>query len=142
MLNRLKNIRENNEISQRQLANRLNISKSNYSRWETGEQIIPLKRLNQISNYYHINMDYIIGISKFKYTVKEINELNKKEIGKRIREIRIEHNLTQEDLAKILNTTHSTISAYENGKTLILTAFALQLCKKYHYSLDWLCGKK
>ena len=51
-------------------------------------------------------------------------------------------NITQEELANILNTTHSTISAYESGKTTLLTAFALQIVDKYKISLDWLCGRK
>ena len=50
-------------------------------------------------------------------------------------------NITQEELANILNTTHSTISAYESGKTTILTAFAYQICKRYNISMDYLCGR-
>lgn len=46
------------------------------------------------------------------------------------------------DLAKSLNTTQSTIWAYETGRTLILTAFAYQICVKYNVSMDWLCGRK
>lgn len=41
----------------------------------------------------------------------------------------------------MLNTSHSTISAYENGKILILTSFAYSIAIKYNVSLDWLCGK-
>ena len=55
--------------------------------------------------------------------------------------LREEYDLTQRELAAILNTTHSVIWSYETGKRLILTAFAFQLCKKYNLSLDWLCGK-
>ena len=46
------------------------------------------------------------------------------------------------NLAKVLNTTSATISAYETGKTLLLTAFAIELAKKYHISIDLLCGKE
>lgn len=45
------------------------------------------------------------------------------------------------ELAKLLNTTHSTISAYESGKTTILTAFAYEICKKYNISMDYLIGR-
>ena len=53
-----------------------------------------------------------------------------------------EKGITQVELAEFLNTTQSIISAYENGKTTLLTAFALQIVKKYNLSLDWLCGRK
>ena len=52
------------------------------------------------------------------------------------------NHVTQQDIAKVLNTSQSTISAYKNGKTLILTAFAIQLAKKYHFSIDWLVGRE
>ena len=55
--------------------------------------------------------------------------------------LRKEFNITQTDLANYLNTTHSTISAYESGKTMLLTSFAYQICNKYNISLDWLCGR-
>lgn len=45
------------------------------------------------------------------------------------------------ELAKLLNTTHSTISAYESGKTTILTVFAYEICKKYNISMDYLIGR-
>lgn len=81
-----------------------------------------------------------MGISTIKSKKNNIKELNKKIIGSNLRQIREEQKLTQQELADFLNTTHSTISAYENGKILILTAFAVEICKKYNYSLDWLCN--
>ena len=138
----LSKIRENNEISQRKTAELLGVSKSTYARWETQEQFIPLIRLNEFCNLFNVSMDYAMGISKSNTYSNKLINLDNKLIGARIRKIRLDNNLTQEKLAIFLNTTHSTISAYENGKTLILTIFAFEICKKYNYSLDWLCGKK
>ena len=139
---RIKEIRENNDMSQRSLREVLKVGKSTYSRWEKGEQLITLTRLNEFCNYFHVSMDYALGISKTDFKTKELKELDKKKIGQNLRTIRKENNLTQEELAKLLNTSHSTISAYENGKTLLLTAFAIEICKKYGYSLDWICNKR
>ena len=139
---RLKEIRENNDMSQRSLREVLKVGKSTYSRWETGEQLIPLTRLNEFCNYFHVSMDYALGISKTDFKTKELKQLDKNKIGQNLKSIRKERNFTQEELAKLFNTTHSTISAYENGKTIILTAFAIELCKRYGYSLDWICNKR
>ena len=139
---RIKEIRENNDMSQRSLREVLKVGKSTYSRWETGEQLIPSTRLNEFCNFFHVSMDYALGISKTDFKTKEIKQLDKNKIGQNLRTIRKENNLTQEDLAKLLNTSHSTISAYENGKTILLTAFAIEICKKYGYSLDWICNKR
>ena len=143
MFNKLLDIREDYEMTQTQIANKIGVSRSVVSKWENGNEVIPLKHLNSLCNFYNVSMDYILKLSKNKTynKLKNIEILDKKLIGQRIKEIRNNNNLTLRDLAKILNTTSSTISAYETGKTLILTAFAYQICKKYKVSLDWLCGK-
>ena len=140
---RLFDLREYADLSQKDLANKLGITQQTYSLWEKGTKIIPLKHLNNLCNYYKTSMDYVLGLSNERTNsdIKEIKELNKKLIGSRIKEIRERNKLTLRDLASELNTTSSTISAYETGKTLVLTAFAYQICTKYDVSLDWLCGK-
>lgn len=141
---RLFDLREYKDLSQIKLADYLGITQQTYSLWEKGTKIIPLKHLNSLSNFYEISMDYIFGLTDEKNNsgIIKLTELNKNEIGSRIKKIREDNNLTLRDLAKELNTTSSTISAYETGKTLILTAFAYQICIKYNVSLDWLCGKR
>ena len=141
---RLFDLREYKDLSQIKLADYLGITQQTYSLWEKGTKIIPLKHLNNLSNFYEISMDYIVGLTdeKNNSSIIKLTELNKNEIGSRIKKIRENNNLTLRDLAKELNTTSSTISAYETGKTLILTAFAYQICIKYNVSLDWLCGKR
>lgn len=141
---RLFDLREYKDLSQIKLADSLGITQQTYSLWEKGTKIIPLKHLNSLSNFYEISMDYIVGLTDEKNNsgIIKLTELNKNEIGSRIKKIREDNNLTLRDLAKKLNTTSSTISAYETGKTLILTAFAYQICIKYNVSLDWLCGKR
>lgn len=141
---RLFDLREYKDLSQIKLADYLGITQQTYSLWEKGTKIIPLKHLNSLSNFYEISMDYIVGLTdeKNNSSIIKLTELNKNEIGSRIKKIREDNNLTLRDLTKELNTTSSTISAYETGKTLILTAFAYQICIKYNVSLDWLCGKR
>ena len=139
---RLKDFREDNDLYQKDISKKIGVSQQTYSMWENGTKIIPLKHLNTLCNIYDISMDYFLGFSNKNKSVNKINILNKNDIGNRIREVRKKNNLTVRDLASYLNTTPSTISAYENGKTLILTAFAYQICIKYNISMDYLCCKK
>ena len=136
----LRIFREQNGLSQKDIANILNITQPNYSRWETNEKVIPLTKLNHLCNYFHINMDYLFGIDK-KKMMHDDNILNKKLIGANLKLFRTKNNLTQKDIANFLNTTQSTIWAYENGKTLILTSFIYQLALKYHFSIDDFLGR-
>lgn len=139
--NRIYFIREDNDLTQEDLGNILKVDRSIISKWENGKSIPPIRKINILSNRFNVSFDYIFNLSKNKSVDKINNSLDLCVIGKRIVEIRTKYNLTLRDLAKELNTTSSTISAYETGKNLILTAFALQLCKKYNLSMDWLYGK-
>lgn len=138
---RLYFLRENKDLTQTEMGNILKVSRVAISQWENNKEIIPLDKLNIYSNYFNVSLDYIVGLSNKKQTTNLNIELNKKVIGTRIKDFREKFNISQEQLAYELNTSHSTISAYETGKTLILTSFAYTIAKNYKISLDWLCGK-
>lgn len=138
---RLREIREKYDISQRKTANKLGISKSYYNYFESGERIIPIARLNDFCNLFHVDFDYALGFSNHNIVTKRITVLDKKLVGKRINEIRTMNKLTQSDLAKLLHTSQSTISSYEHGKTIILTAFLYEMCSKLNVSANYIVGK-
>jgi len=141
LLARIKYLRDEYELNQIKTAALMGVSKSTYARWETDEAIVPLRHLNDLCNYFNVSMDYITGFTNKKNYDIIRKDLDKELIGKRLRKFRKSRNLTQEQLAKEINTSHSTISGYEHGKNMILTAFAYNIAKKYNISLDWLCGR-
>lgn len=59
--NRLKEIREDNSLTQRDIARVLNTTQQQYSKYELGIQILPLEKLNILANYYNTSIDYLIG---------------------------------------------------------------------------------
>lgn len=139
--NRFYEIREKLDLKQKDIANILKVNRMSYSHWETNSRFIPLTKLNDYANKFNVSMDYIFYLRSTNEPAKNLKEINKKEVGNRLRQIFKENNITQVEIAKMLNTTQSTISAYLNGKTLILTAFAYQIAKNYNISLDWLVGR-
>ena len=137
----IKQLREDHHLTQKDIANILEISRGLYAQYEIADKIIPIRHLNTISNYFNVSIDYLLGlttIKNYKNTNKEINNLK---FSNRLKELRKELKLTQEKLAQNLNTTHSVISAYEKNKSLIITSFLYQICKKYNISADYLLGK-
>ncbi len=58
----------------------------------------------------------------------------------RIREIREDKDLTQSDIAKILNCKQNTYAQYESGKRQIPVQAIIELCKFYNVSADFLLG--
>lgn len=141
MFDKLLYLREEKELTQKELGKIFKVDRSVIAKWESGLTTIPLKQLNNYSNYFNVSFDYLTGLSEKKEKNDKNIVLDKKVIGQNLKNIRQDNNLTLRALAKELNTTSSTISAYETGKTLILTAFAYQIAKKYKVSIDWLLGK-
>lgn len=138
---RLKEIREKLDLTQRQMATKLNISKSYYNYFETGERIIPISRLNEYCNVFHLTFDYVLGFTEKLVKPKDNFVIDNKIISNRIKEIRIKRGLTQKELAKLVNTSQSTISSYESGRTVILTAFLYEMCTKLDISADYVVGR-
>lgn len=140
---RLYDLREEMELTQKEIANILQTSRQNYTVWETNSKFIPLKHLNNYCNIFNVSMDYVFKLdnNRVKPVTNNIKSLDRKLIGKRLKCFMKENNITQDELASLLNTTQSTISAYINGKTLILTAFIYQISKKFNISMDYLTGR-
>lgn len=60
--------------------------------------------------------------------------------AQRLKELRNDKNLTQQDLADAGGTTKTTISAYEAGNTTPNCEILSKIAKAYNVSMDWLCG--
>ena len=141
MNERLFFLREQENLTQQELADIFTVSRSLVSKWERDLITITLKQLNNYANYFNVSLDYIVGLSNNKYKTNNV-QLDYNLVGKRLAEVREKNNLTLRKLADVLNTTSSTLSAYETGKVLIQTSFAITICSQYNISLDWLCGRK
>lgn len=58
---RIRNLREDRDLTQTVLATYLNISQRAYSRYETGERGIPTEVLLKLADYYGTSVDYLLG---------------------------------------------------------------------------------
>lgn len=141
MFQKLKEIRTFEGLTQEEIAKRLNAKRSTYAGWESGKDIIPLGKLNEFANIFHVTLDSLVGTCELEHTDFE-SQLDPKIIASNLKSFRKEKNLTQEQLADILKTSQANIHKYENGKCLITTTYALEFSKQYKYSLDKLVGRK
>lgn len=140
-IEKIKLMRDELEITQSDISKALGCTRSAYSLWEINKNTIPLYYLNKIANEFDINIDYLVDLSDDKKIKFRKNEINRIELGRRIRQARKSINYTQEKLALKLNTTHSVISAYESGKTSVSTLFLIEIAKLTNKSLNWLLNK-
>lgn len=111
---RLKELRKEKSISQRDLANALKLSPSTIAMYEVGQREPDNEILNRIADYFNVTTDYLLGRTDEKN--KPGGLLMSVGFGKRLREMREKKGLTQAELAKIASLGESTISFYESGK--------------------------
>jgi transcriptional regulator with XRE-family HTH domain len=60
---RLKDIREDRDITQKEIADYLHIKQNTYSQYESGKRQLPIEALIALADYYHVTTDYLLGIS-------------------------------------------------------------------------------
>lgn len=138
---KLKELREYNNMSQYDVAELLDIKRSSYNQFEQQYDIIPIKRLNQLANIFHCSIDYILGLADTKNYQGSRLEIDTTLSKERLKQFRKEHGLTQDKLAKLLETTQSVVCGFEKGRNLIATPFLYTICHKYHVSADYLLGR-
>ena len=63
---RIRDLREDNDLTQQQVANYLNIRQNTYSQYETGSRQIPLEIIIALANLYKTSTDYLLGITDIK----------------------------------------------------------------------------
>lgn len=68
---RIKDLREDNDITQRELAEYLHIKQNTYSQYENGQRQIPIEVLVALARYYKTSTDYILGLTDNKAPYKK-----------------------------------------------------------------------
>lgn len=63
MYKRIRDLREDKDLSQKEIAKILNMSQTGYSKYEVGTNDIPTKILIQLAQFYNTSIDYILGLT-------------------------------------------------------------------------------
>lgn len=60
---RLRDIREDRDLTQRQVADYLHIRQNTYSQYENGQRGLPIDTLIKLARYFDVSTDYILGLT-------------------------------------------------------------------------------
>ena len=63
---RIRDLREDNDLKQRQIAELLACDQSLYSKYERGERVLPLDAAEKLADYYGVSVDYLLGRTDVK----------------------------------------------------------------------------
>ena len=63
MYERIRNLREDKDLTQKQVGELLNMSQTGYNQYEIGKNDIPTKVLIKLSEFYNTSVDYLLGLT-------------------------------------------------------------------------------
>lgn len=91
---KLKELRENLNFSQTQLAKKINVPIGTYNKWETNERTPKLEKLLMLANEFNVSLDYLVGrpfkeviylnnlSAEHKQVIEEVTKLDPVDLGK------------------------------------------------------------
>lgn len=65
-IERIRNLREDSDKTQQEIADYLGTSQTMYARYERGANEMPIRHLIRLAEYYHVSLDYLCGLSNIK----------------------------------------------------------------------------
>ena len=63
---RIRDLREDADIKQKQIAAYIDCDQSLYSKYERGEREIPLSKIVRLATFYNTSLDYLVGLTDIK----------------------------------------------------------------------------
>ncbi|MFP5528346.1 helix-turn-helix domain-containing protein [Peptococcus simiae] len=162
---RLKELRIDSELTQQEIADTLNLSKSTISMYENGKRLPEYETLEAIADFFNVDMDYLTGKSDYENIHAEMMKLKEKdgdmkglssfssangltletsdmnEIRHRIKQRREELGLSYQNLAEKTGLSKSTLQRYETASIKNLPLDKLEaLAKALSVSPAYLMG--
>lgn len=137
---KIRDLREDNDLTQQDVALYLGINRSTYTMWELGDVNFPIEKLVILAKLFKTNIEYMLELSYNKQVMNYPKAIDTKFIGFQLRRTRLKLHRTQKDFADILGIRQSSYCYYEDGRTRIPTEKLILLSKTFHFSINMLCG--
>ena len=95
--NRLRDLREDRDLKQKDIAQLLQIHQTTYSDYELDRLNIPVPVLHVLADFYHVSVDYLLGLTNDERTVENFKQEDSKELTDFLRDQAILFNGVQLD---------------------------------------------
>jgi transcriptional regulator with XRE-family HTH domain len=76
-IDRLRGLREDNDLTQEDIAKILGTSQTMYARYERGANELPMRHFITLCKYYQVSADYLLGIAKNTHSKQNSNFRNR-----------------------------------------------------------------
>lgn len=131
---KIKQLRIEKNLLQKDIASMLNITTSAYGFYEQGKREPSNEAVKKLAEFYNVTTDYLLNDDDSLYN----NGINI--IGKRIRQLRIESGYTLNELAQRINVTPSAIEMYEQNRRVPDIDNLILLTQVFNVTSDYILG--
>lgn len=142
-MDRIRILRREAKISQRDLGTMLGRTRNSVSQWELGKQVPGVVDIGEMCRIFRVSSDYLLGLSDDRREPSWISDpemAGTKANLLRLRQLRIERRVTQQELATEIGRACSTISVWEREKQTPGVTDIGDLCQIFDVSSDYLLG--
>ena len=141
---KLKVLRKKQGLTQQEIADLVHVNRVTYTNWEKRNREPNFEKLSMLACIFDVSIDYLLSenleISKESYL--KLKEEKKNLFSVRLKELRLQHGFSQEELAKRIGIKQSSYSDWETGKCKPNYEGLEKIADFFGVSLDWLVGRK
>lgn len=121
----------------------LNISQGAYAHWESGKRESNFEKLSMLACIFDVSIDFLLSeyLEISKETYLKLKEERKNLFSVRLKELRLQHGFSQEELAEKIGIKRNSYSDWENGKCKPNYEKLEKIADFFGVSLDWLFGR-
>ena len=141
-------LRKKKGLTQQEVAELVHVERGVYTKWELGKSNPNYENLSMLACIFDVSLDYLLGdyleISKERYLkLKKQKEEEKKNLfSVRLKELRLQHGFSQEELAEKIGIKQNSYSDWEHGKCKPNYEKLEKIADFFGVSLDWLFGRE
>ena len=130
-------------LSRASFSRALDISPSQMARIEAGKVVLSDEFLLKVCGTFHVNPSFFTGEIDIDEAVSVVSpEEKKKQVGKRLKKMRIEKGLTLKELSALVGLSYSQLSLIENGEYMLNEKRAADIGEVFHVGVEWLLHGK
>lgn len=126
----LVNLRKENALSQKALAEKIGVSQQTVGSWETRRTEPDQRALKLLADYFNVSVDYLLG-----------QPIQDSILKNRLRLLRQEKELTQKEFANIFSISDARYNQYETGRRTPDYTLLNHFADYFDVSLDYLLGR-
>lgn len=141
---KLKVLRKKKGLTQQEVADLIHVDRVRITNWENGKREPNFEKLSMLACIFDVSIDFLLSenLEISKETYLKLKEEKKNLFSVRLKELRLQHGFSQEELAEKIGIKQNSYSDWENGKCKPNYEKLEKLADFFGVSLDWLFGRK